>query len=390
MSSLEARDLLSVGLAASDESARAAQSVASVPMERNRIGALDGLRGIAIGMILVHHTVTSALPASRLKDMLNLLWSGVDLFLVLSGFLIGAILIKNRSSPKLFSVFYSRRALRILPLYYLTLALIFFKLPPHTGDWAPAWVYFSFVSNIWIAVTNHWQFLPLGITWSLAVEEQFYLVAPLVCYFTPRKYLGWAIGFGCVVPWIGRGLLFSLAPKTWWFSGHLLTPFRADSFAFGMLLAWALGAPEGQSLLAFLTRHWRALLGITGLGVAAFILRDTHEASPDALLYGYTALASFWAMIILVLLIVRPPVLEGITNLSALRHLGRHAYFIYLWHGIVIIVLQAHLAKWGIATTSGNLLLLTVIEIGITWGLAALSWKLFEGPLVKLGHRLAY
>jgi len=367
-------------LSAPDQQPRAATS---------RIEALDGLRGIAIGLVLFHHTVTGALPEGRLTAMLHLFWSGVDLFLVLSGYLIGSILIKNRSSPKLFPVFYARRALRILPLYYLTLALIFFKLHGQAGDWAPGWYYLSFTSNVWIAMANSWHFLPLAITWSLAVEEQFYLVAPLVCRFTPRKYLGWVIASGCLLPWIARCLLL-LGPESWRLSGHVLTPFRADSFAFGMLVAWSVITPEGQSLRTFLTRHWRVLAGVSALGVAALLFRNTAEASPDALLYGYTALASFWAVIVAAAVNSRSIPFLRVARLSGLCHLGRHAYFIYLWHGIVITSLHTRIAEWGLTIGLGGVPLVAVAEIGITWGLATLSWKLFENPFIKLGHRLEY
>jgi peptidoglycan/LPS O-acetylase OafA/YrhL len=357
--------------------------------ESSRIEALDGLRGIAIGMVLFLHIGTPYLPEGAIKNILRLCWSGVDLFFVLSGFLIGGILIRNQNSPRLFSVFYVRRALRILPLYYVTIALLLFKIRHQSGDWAPAWYYLFFTSNLWIALQSSWHYLPLSITWSLAVEEQFYLVAPVVCRFTARKNLGCVLAAGCLVPWTLRCLLL-LGPDSWRFSGNVITFFRADSFAYGMLAAWAIYTAEGQALNQYLKKYWQGIISVAILGVMALAFRNTSEESPDALAYGYTALAAGYAMMVFVTIEIRPKVSQRILSHPVLRHLGRHAYFIYLWHGIIMTTLHTHFGAFSFPHNSHLGFVMPLAEVGLTWGLAILSWKFFEAPLVRLGHRFSY
>src|SRR6516225_2852466 len=144
---------------------------ASMPDWSARIPALDGLRGIAIGLVLLRHAIfgvtsvegiethspfTSALVAAG-----QLTWSGVDLFFVLSGFLIGGILLDARESPRYFQTFYFRRAYRILPLYFVTLAIFLFQHLPwmsalmRPGRFQPleipGWAYATFTQNFWMA-----------------------------------------------------------------------------------------------------------------------------------------------------------------------------------------------------------------------------------------------
>src|ERR1700746_660274 len=163
-----------------------------------RIPALDGLRGTAILLVLLRHAIFGVTSVqgieahSRFASFViacgQLSWSGVDLFFVLSGFLIGGILLDVRASPNYFKTFYIRRIFRIVPLYYpwlfCLIGLLFFsgsafqKQSAHLGiDWR-TWGHFLFLQNLW---TNHYSTLAdwwLGVTWSLAIEEQFYLAAP--------------------------------------------------------------------------------------------------------------------------------------------------------------------------------------------------------------------
>ena len=145
------------------------------------IPALDGLRGIAILLVLAFHT--ELLPT--LKPLARDGWAGVDLFFVLSGFLITRILLKSRNSPRYFTNFYARRILRIWPVYFGILLFVFaserYRL---LGDSATSWWWISlatFTQNFYIGAYG-WNALPdwLGPTWSLGIEEQFYLIWPLL------------------------------------------------------------------------------------------------------------------------------------------------------------------------------------------------------------------
>jgi peptidoglycan/LPS O-acetylase OafA/YrhL len=181
-----------------------------------RIPALDGLRGIAILLVLLMHSIfqmqTNSVFVSRLLALGKLSWSGVDLFFVLSGFLIGGILLDARESPRYFQTFYIRRAYRILPLYaVITTIFLFHHLPFHflpgrLGAFSPLTIpwfsYLTFTQNFWMG--------PLGcglpamaVTWSLAVEEQFYLTVPWVI----RKVRGNLLVFVMIAVVAGAPLL---------------------------------------------------------------------------------------------------------------------------------------------------------------------------------------
>src|ERR1700722_14219468 len=167
-----------------------------------RIPELDGIRGIAIAMVGVYHYFVQPMqfvPGSALaylKAACRLTWSGVDLFFVLSGFLIGGILLDSRDRPDYFRSFYTRRFFRIVPIYAATLMLTHplmgWSGMHQVGRW---WVYPLFLQHFWMAAAS--DFGLWGVTWSLAVEEQFYLtLAAIIRYL--RSTLPWVIGAGIV------------------------------------------------------------------------------------------------------------------------------------------------------------------------------------------------
>src|SRR5262249_4475877 len=155
---------------------------------------LDGLRGLAIALVVFYHTTNYAMARSAFDRALTVLpslgWSGVDLFFVLSGFLITGILLRARQSPTYFRSFYARRVLRIFPLYYAVLVLLLLIVPrigvlsPFDGFWnagasRQGFWYWLYLSNLKVALAGAWQHRVLDITWSLAIEEHFYLLWPL-------------------------------------------------------------------------------------------------------------------------------------------------------------------------------------------------------------------
>ncbi len=162
------------------------------------IPALDGLRGIAIILVMLHH-FTNYRPTSGIDGLIGSVvffwWTGVDLFFVLSGFLITGILLDTRGSERYFTTFYARRILRIFPLYYLVLFLAFVVLPKFPAvhpvlagqaDLPPQWPYWLYLTNFSIA-DRGWGHGWVDVGWSLAIEEQFYLVWPLVIWLCPPR-----------------------------------------------------------------------------------------------------------------------------------------------------------------------------------------------------------
>src|SRR5216684_4285326 len=181
-----------------------------------RIPELDGIRGVAIGMVLIAHLfAVASRPGSALAYALvplRLDWTGVDLFFVLSGFLIGGILLDARGSSNYFHVFYKRRFFRIVPIY----AAILLVLPglvsaaqwTNHGDFTwlkanalPWYSYWTFTQNLWMTHAASLGANALAITWSLSIEEQFYLSLPILVRLLSGRWLLACVLIGiCAAP----------------------------------------------------------------------------------------------------------------------------------------------------------------------------------------------
>lgn len=360
--------------------------------------ALDGLRGVAIAMVLWHHLVERYLPPGRgswlgwLRAGTGLSWTGVDLFFTLSGFFIGGILIDNRASPMLNRVFYARRALRILPLYYATLAAIAVAVllqAPGSFHLFSGWVYVLFLTNLALAVAKTWDWLPLSVLWSLAVEEQFYLTAPWVARAVPRSRIPLLVAGLVLFSEAVRAGLLLFHPR-WQFAMHVLTPFRLDALALGVLVAWAVRDEGAGPFFARLQGAWLGLLAFGGAVLAALDVLQPREGSPLMGYAGYLMIAAVFALVVAIVAKVRPPIVISCLELPPLVHLGRRSYFIYLWHGLLGGVLIEWLGGPDFTLNSAAGLGLVILAVGATWAAAAASWKWFEGPIVALGHRLSY
>lgn len=368
---------------------------------RQRILELDGLRGIAIGLVLVAHYVAhfsgfrpGSLP-SYVIALFRLTGSGVDLFFVLSGFLIGGILLDQRGATGYFKVFYIRRFFRIVPIYaLLCLALGLLvgfrdRLPSLAwliGEPMPWYTLATYTQNIWQAF--HRADSPfIGVTWSLAVEEQFYLVLPLIVRYVRLKRLPYVLGAFI----IGAPIL-----RTWFhFQGYgwaafMLTPCRADSLMFGVAAALLMRSPGGQEWLALHRRHLYGLLGICSVGMAWLTLRGVTQGELVTDCVSYSLIALFYLCILLLGLIDRERALGAVLRFKPLIKLGGIAYGVYLFHlpvlGICfafILNSQPRFASLRDAGVIGLALALTIL-------IAKLSWKYFEKPLVKRGHLFQY
>ena len=221
---------------------------------QERVPELDGLRGTAIFMVVVFHyleqqgTVGGGGLTPILQRLVLMGWSGVDLFFVLSGFLIGGILVDARNSPSYFKTFYTRRFFRIIPIYYLWI-LAYIVLISVAGAalrarsnsgvimalGTPIYAHFFFLQNLMVlpfaGLAGAW----FSHLWSLAVEEQFYLVSPLVVQLLSKRLL--TIFLACVIAAAPLLRVTLLAKHTDPWLVNVLMPCRADSLAIGMLAA---------------------------------------------------------------------------------------------------------------------------------------------------------
>src|SRR5258708_3665905 len=257
----------------------ASASASLQPNVRGHMPVLDGVRGLAVLLVLVFHFVGNTLPTSSVERAIvgvtNYGSYGVELFFVLSGFLITGILYDAHNKPHYFRDFYMRRLLRIFPLYYGVLALVFFiallipLLRGPTLDYlvdrqAWAWLY---AVNIYIGKAGDWSFSYLDHFWSLAVEEHFYLFWPLVVFLLarrPRALIAVTLAISlCAMLARVTGSVIGLS----WWTTYVLTPFRLDGLALGAFLAVTGRQPGGLEALI------RALPG--GVAVAGGLLAVT-------------------------------------------------------------------------------------------------------------------
>jgi peptidoglycan/LPS O-acetylase OafA/YrhL len=365
-----------------------------------RIPELDGIRGLAIGMILIAHLfAVVSRPGSGLAYALvplRLTWTGVDLFFVLSGFLIGGILLDARESSNYFRVFYTRRFFRIVPIYavlllsvalvlYLSSAGIIEKYEELFIGSLP-WMYFAaFLQNIGMSLHRTWGTFSLGVTWSLAVEEQFYLTLPLLIRFLDRRALLRFILFAIPGAPLLRAFFFHHDPTNF-FTWYTLMPCRADSLLLGVLGAIVLRDPTWRGWL--LGKHRFVLLAIAFLlvGVAYLGWRAPSHHDPLMATLGFTWLALTYLSLLLYALLYRDSWISRYLRWSWLRGLGIIAYGAYLFHqlfGIMIFGRPPWLHSWRDVG-------LSVVVLVVTISFCRLSWVYFEKPLVKIGHRMSY
>ena len=323
------------------------ESLAGSPIIAGRIPEVDGLRGFAILLVIICHYVANADHARlgfwphHLLSALMIGWSGVDLFFVLSGFLIGGILLDARAAPNYFRAFYMRRVHRILPIYYLwTLiygALIAFALwlvpgryPATSRDFLQIPIHLLFLQNMTYGLTP-FQWKWFSVTWSLAVEEQFYLVAPpLIRFLSLRRIASALAATICAVPAI-RFLVFRYLNEGYYVA-VFTTPCRADALAFGMLLAIAW---RTDSFRSFVNEHrlllQRVLLALF-LGVGGLLWWLVRPVNIVTVTIGYTWLAAFYTCLLVVVLSQPQGWVAAVSRWSVLRALGTISYCVYVIH----------------------------------------------------------
>ncbi len=355
-------------------------------MASERIPELDGLRGVAILLVLMFHLMPSNIPLWA-AWIVQSGWLGVDLFFVLSGFLITGLLLDSAGSPGYYRNFVARRALRIFPLYYVCLAIAAVidhgPWPIHWADFAAdgGWFYPFFLGNIPVTLRNKWPSGTLTPLWSLQIEEQFYLTFPFLVAVLGRKTLARVLMASVVIAPLLRIALVYARPAN--ISGtYVLMPCRMDALALGGLVAIA-----GRQYPEALRSRWIGL--VTGIAAAGLVwlIRNNGPLpwSNPMRTIGFSAAAVAFTGVLVLLMMQRQRLLLALFRFRPLVWTGGISYGLYLLHAPANELVQKHAARLGIASdgASESLLALTA-----SFAAAWISAKFFERPILHLRDRI--
>jgi peptidoglycan/LPS O-acetylase OafA/YrhL len=375
---------------------------------RGRIPELDGLRGLAILLVLVFHYVSqegltpSHSLASHLQRLVIMGWTGVDLFFVLSGFLIGGILIDVRTSATYYQTFYTRRLFRIIPIYYgwifLYIVLLRFAGPivrAHSNSGVvptvgfPIYLHFLFLQNLGLITLSGLAGAWFGHTWSLAVEEQFYLVSPLLVRILPVHRLRWFLSAVIVGAPVLRLILLRIVHVEPSLVGALM-PCRADSLAAGMLAAALWRDRTAREWLSARGQILYSALVTLLAGSAALWVWAPQSSTFVMQSVGYTWVALLYVAILLVVLTRPRGPIASVMRTGWIRQVGGVSYCIYMIHLVVNVVCHAVLLHAPPRISNARAAAVTIFAAFLTYGLAKLSWIFVENPPLRYGHASRY
>lgn len=314
-------------------------------------------------------------------------WLGVDLFFVLSGYLITGILVGTRDCPHYYRNFIARRAIRIFPLYYACLVL--FPLGVYFADrqawsalldWGIGW-FWVYLGNIRLTLMGKYPGGSLGPLWSLQVEEQFYLMYPLMVYYVSRKRLRYCLAACILVSIIIRSALVLFAPQNV-LARYTLMPCRMDALALGGAVALL---KRDQPALS----HWwiRLSLIVCASFSIAFYYSQTNVGitayTPAMSSVGYSINALTFASLLTAVVYRCWTTLNNFLSWRPLAFTGERAYGLYLLHSPSAFIVKRLLLN-------ESSFVFGILALGVAYVAASLSWQFFEKPFLQLKDRFPY
>jgi peptidoglycan/LPS O-acetylase OafA/YrhL len=353
-----------------------------------RIPSLDGLRGIAILLVIAYHYF-------GFIGIFSLGWSGVDLFFVLSGFLITGKLLDTADNKDYFPHFFRNRILRIFPLYYLTLILFFSAV--FLIATKEHWEALRFYREHWLSFftfTQNWSLIFFGSPgdkylthfWSLAAEEQFYIVWPFVIYFIRNKKKLFTILLTCIpLIIVVRSYIYIQYPSHAEAPHYYCNSFcRMDSFIFGALISIA-GRTGLRITLKIVRILFLTSLVLIGIGILAS--GSAGLSNPFFATIGYSLIGIFYAFLLYIS--IQPKTfLSKLFTAPFLRFCGKISYGLYIFHVPVRLILGSRLYNWMQAIFPRNPTLVLFISLSfcllMTFVISIISFNYFESYFLRL------
>lgn len=364
----------------------------------NRDAELDGLRGLAVSMVLAWHFIgipawsTEGWLSHALFRVLLLGGAGVDLFFVLSGFLITRIIIsRHHSSGRFLLSFYTRRALRILPPYLLLISV--FVVAVWTlghnnvfNEDIPLWRLLTFTQNFWMAENGGYGPEGISVTWSVAIEEQYYLAFPLLAVLMPKRLLPVFLMVIVVASIAWRAEVFMQDPTNS-FPAYLGTFARLDGLAAGGLAACALNNLWFNKWLRLhMCKLQRAM--ILCLALLVIVRRDSGV---QMAYFGHTMLTVCFTLVITYIMLNLGSNKKGMQFLRSepLRFFGKVSYSLYLFHPMILS--SGFLITGYSKSLSGLpqvflLMVCFILSVILSW----ILFNHFEKPLLNFGKSITY
>ncbi|MBK8782278.1 MAG: acyltransferase [Anaerolineales bacterium] len=370
-----------------------------------RAKELDSLRGIAVILVIAFHVFKRAAYFTKhevlhfISSLANIGWLGVDVFFVLSGFLITTILLKTKSGNNYFKFFYARRILRIFPLYYVFIAVMLALLPTLLPDYTPN---IPVITPYLLLYIQNWIVrlgvvgLPahLGATWSLAIEEQFYLIWPLVVYYFRREALI-KIGLGAIL----FSFLYRLQAVLFWDASRQFAIFfyfdtftRFSELIFGALLAVFFMDPAWRERIRLFSLPIFIVSFLTFAGLCIYLFPNwiPYYSNAPFTVWAYILIPLFSASLIGVLVTgSENNLIRRVFRNKILLFFGKYSYAMYLLHMPIALTLLdfidgTHRKGWKVY------LAYIVLTFALTSLGSLVTWHVLEKHMLNLKKYFEY
>jgi peptidoglycan/LPS O-acetylase OafA/YrhL len=345
---------------------------------KKSIPALDGVRGIAVLLVMWFHYFQ--INNNEYNKWVNLLsklsvlgQTGVDLFFVLSGFLITRILLSAKKGKGFFVNFYMRRFFRIVPLYFLFLCVYYFwdplTLHPESFSWRETWPWWLSVQNI--AIAFHWPSYGPNHYWSLAVEEHFYLVWPLLVYLVSKRRLKWYLISFIALSLLLRVYMLKAGGDVFYF-----TFTRLDAISMGALLALFEIPIMHDAVRSKRIFTWGLLFSAVPLVCIFIAFSGKGVAWVQSLKYTLTGL--FYSSLVgYVLCLGEGAIQRNLLVSETLRFIGKISFGLYVWHQLCFSLVREKCLYSGLSIS-------LFVSFSISMIVAYLTYVCWEAPFLKL------